>query len=476
MQNTPLVNQVVATGEVCLVLITCEPEITSVTSNSLAMDGTKGFAIFWGCCILGTSVGEFVMATEFLDMATPVMAASGHAEVAEYIARSVRVSDQFFSNLLDVVAEYPGKGLLVADSNTVRLLDEATVQSMDHYVIRGEYHASECLVERVRKAARNSDFIIALGSGSINDICKYASFLDGKEYVSFPTAPSMNGYASPTASITIQTGIKKSLPAKLPKAIYIDVGVLNSAPQRMINSGFADFICRATVKADWWISHLLLGTPYSEIPFDITDKCARALLENYQGLMHRDRAATMVLMQALILSGVGMLIVGGSQSASQGEHIVASATELLDNHSFLHGERIGVSTICMAKLQKNICSLRPRLYKTLLVADTLRKYFGKRCVDEFCATLSKKSIDSERAEHLNSTMCEKWGQISDIVDTKVHDVMRMKGIFEYLGAPNAPEHVGWSTERYNRVADIAFVTRDRFTFLDVAHHARINVV
>ncbi|QJC27861.1 iron-containing alcohol dehydrogenase [Anaplasma platys] len=428
-----------------------------------------------GGCILVASVGVFVMATEFLDMAMPAMAASGHGGVAEYVARSVHVSDKFFSNLPDVITEHPGRGFLVADSNTVRLLDSSTVQSMDHYIIQGEYNASEYLVDSIRKVSRNSDFIVALGSGSINDMCKYASFIEGKEYVSFPTAPSMNGYASPTASITMENGIKKSLPAKLPQAIYMDVGVLSNAPQRMINSGFADFICRATVKADWWISHLLLGTPYSEVPFDITDTCSRALLENYQGLVHRDRTATMVLMQALILSGIGMLIVGGSQSASQGEHIVASATELLDNHSFLHGERIGVATMCMAKLQKSICSSRPKLHATLLAADTLRKYFRECFVDEFCATLSKKSIDSEKAEHLNNTICEKWGQISDIVDTKVHDVARMKDIFKYLGAPNVPEHVGWSTEKYNRIADIAFVTRDRFTFLDLAHHARINV-
>lgn len=408
-------------------------------------------------------------------MAVPAVAASGRPDIAEYLTSSVYVSDGFFESLPDVVGAYQGRGFLVADSNTVRLVEKATLQSVEHYIIQGEYHASDRLVHSIREASGNSDFLVALGSGSISDLCKYVSFIDGKEYISFPTAPSMNGYASPTASITMRSGIKKSLSARLAKAIYIDVGVLNSAPQRMINSGFADFICRATVKADWWISHLLLGTPYSEIPFSITDKCALALLENYQGLIHRDRDAIMVLMQALILSGIGMLIVGGSQSASQGEHIVAGATELLDNYSFLHGERIGVATVCMAKLQRSICNSRPTLHETLMAVETLRGYFGEQCVDEFCATLSKKFIDSEKAEYLNSTICENWGQIADIIDTKVHDVVNMQGILEYLGAPNAPEHVGWSTEKYNRIADIAFVTRDRFTFLDLAHHARISV-
>ncbi|KJV64770.1 iron-containing alcohol dehydrogenase [Anaplasma phagocytophilum] len=416
------------------------------------------------------------MTTQFLDAALPIIHSAGYSEISEYITHSIYVDRGILSDLPDIASKYAGRGFIVADSNTVALLNKEVLQHFDSYIIQEEYYASEKLVNDIKNASKNADFLIALGSGSINDICKYVSFITGKEYISFPTAPSMNGYTSPNASITMGNGIKKSLSAKLPKAIYIDVNVLTNAPQRMINSGFADFICRSTARADWLISSILLGTSYNELPFLITEASSQELLENYRGLKLRDSATIMVLMQALILSGIGMLIVGSSQPASQGEHIIAGVTELLDKHSFLHGERIGVSTLCMARLQKSICNgHRPFLRATLLDKNTLLQHFAQHYVHEFYKTLSKKWIDAEKAEHLNHIMEQQWCKISAMVQGKVIDHVHLYSILEYLEAPTEPEHVRWSTEQYYSIANMAFATRDRFTFLDIAHHAGISI-
>ena len=415
------------------------------------------------------------MTAQLLDLALPAIASAGHPEVADYVTNSVHFCRGILSNLPDVVSKYKGRGFVVADTNTASFVPQAMLELFSYHIIQGDYCASERLVDYVAEVSTDADFIIALGSGTINDICKYASFLGKKEYISFPTAPSMNGYTSSNASITLNNGIKKSLTAHLPKDIYVDIDIVTNAPQRMINSGFADFICRSSARADWLISHFLLGTPYNELPFFITHPSEQALLDNYRGLMHRDVSSIMALMQALILSGIGMLIVGSSHPASQGEHIVAGVTELLDSYSFLHGERVGVATVCMLKLQKYICALKPVIGTTSLSETTLHKYFSRSCADEFCTTLSKKHIDFKKAECLNDKINKKWGQISEIFEEKVLDSVRLKNVLSYLGAPNMPEHVGWSTNRYNEVANLAFATRDRFTFLDVAHHAGVSV-
>ena len=46
-------------------------------------------------------------------------------------------------------------------------------------------------VARVRAATAGADALVAVGSGTINDLCKYvsAAFLDRKPYVVFGTAP-----------------------------------------------------------------------------------------------------------------------------------------------------------------------------------------------------------------------------------------------------------------------------------------------
>ena len=113
---------------------------------------------------------------------------------------------------------------------------------------------------------RSADALVAVGSGTINDLCKFAAAQDGKPYVVFATAPSMNGYTSMNAAITVD-GHKKSLPAATPLAVFMDLEVLAAAPARMIRAGLGDSLCRPTAQADWLLSHHLLGTPYRSAPF-----------------------------------------------------------------------------------------------------------------------------------------------------------------------------------------------------------------
>src|ERR1700742_3011035 len=58
-----------------------------------------------------------------------------------------------------------------------------------------------------------TDLVIAVGSGTINDLCKMAAVGHGCPQVVFATAPSMNGYTSLSASIT-EAGVKRSVRAQ----------------------------------------------------------------------------------------------------------------------------------------------------------------------------------------------------------------------------------------------------------------------
>jgi glycerol-1-phosphate dehydrogenase [NAD(P)+] len=106
-------------------------------------------------------------------------------------------------------------------------------------------HADIATVERVREATAACDALIAVGAGTINDLCKYAAVQSGKPYAVFATAPSMNGYTSVNAAITVD-GHKHTLPAAAPRGVFVDLEVLAGAPLRMIRAGIGDSICRPT--------------------------------------------------------------------------------------------------------------------------------------------------------------------------------------------------------------------------------------
>ncbi|MGH6920385.1 MAG: iron-containing alcohol dehydrogenase, partial [Geminicoccaceae bacterium] len=74
-------------------------------------------------------------------------------------------------------------------------------------------------VDGLCSATIDADALVAVGSGTINDLCKYASASDGKPYAVFATAPSMNGYTSINAAITVE-GHKRSLPAQAASGVF----------------------------------------------------------------------------------------------------------------------------------------------------------------------------------------------------------------------------------------------------------------
>jgi glycerol-1-phosphate dehydrogenase [NAD(P)+] len=182
-------------------------------------------------------------------------------------------------------------------------------------VLPGRPHPDDETVERIRSASAAADALVAVGSGTINDLCKYASAQDGKPYLIFATAPSMNGYTSLNAAITVH-GHKRSLNAQAPVGVFLDLSVLAAAPSRMIRSGLGDSLCRPTAQADWLMAHLLLGQPYRTMPFVLLAEDEAQLFASSDALMAGDLEAMACLVRTLLLSGFGTAIHGNSQPAS----------------------------------------------------------------------------------------------------------------------------------------------------------------
>ncbi|KJV69451.1 iron-containing alcohol dehydrogenase family protein [Candidatus Neoehrlichia lotoris str. RAC413] len=398
-------------------------------------------------------------------------------DVVKNVINIIHIDKNLISHFCDIIKFHSHNSFVVADINTANILDKRVFDMFNHYIIPGRFCASETLVDLIVKKAKGFDLIVAFGSGTINDICKYASYIENKDYIVFPTAPSMNGYTSLNASIIMNNGRKYSFNAHLPKAIYIDVDVIVNSPKRLIVSGFADFICRSTVQADWLVSHFLLGSDYTELPFTISKESEDELIDSYLGLVYNDKSTVMTLMQALILSGIGMLIVKSSKSASQGEHMIASSIELLDpNNHLLHGEMIGVSMMIMSRLQHKILNILPEINATVVNKDDIIACFGNKHVEDFWCILSNKMINHAKAEMLNEVIREKWNDIVNLISKNVLNPNFIEKMFLEIECPHNIKHTNWNVTNYRQVANLAFVTRDRFTFLDIAHHMGISVV
>lgn len=334
--------------------------------------------------------------------------------------------------------------------------------------------ADEETADLVARETAAADALVAVGAGTLNDLVKHVAARHGKGCAVFGTAPSMNGYTSPSAALAVG-GLKQSLPAVAPAGVFLDLDVLATAPARLIRAGLGDSLCRPTAQADWLLAHLVRGEPYRTAPFALLEPEEPALLAEPEALLAGDREAVARLARTLVLSGFGMAICGGSYPASQGEHLVshyADMRALPEWPRALHGEQVGVATLAMAALQERVLAGPcPTLGETRVDEAALVRHFGPTLGPRCWRELAAKRLDRAAAEAATRRLAEAWPEIRARVGSVTRPAALLREVLRRAGAPTTPEALGWPRTFFREAVGHAREIRSRWTFLDLAADA-----
>jgi glycerol-1-phosphate dehydrogenase [NAD(P)+] len=351
----------------------------------------------------------------------------------------------------------------------------ASLARIDRIVLPRDPHADKTTVDTVRARSVDADALIAVGSGTINDLAKFAAARDGKPYAVFATAPSMNGYTSANAAITVD-GHKKTLPATPARGVFIDLAVLAAAPPRMIRAGLGDSLCRATAQVDWLLSHHLLGTQYRAAPFALLEHDEPALLDAPEALLGGDLEAIRALARTLVLSGIGMTLCGGSYPASQGEHLISHYLDMRagDTTRSLHGEQVAVATLTMARLQEAMLDApAPVLRKTRIDERALKDHFGDDVGAACWRDFAPKRLDAAQAATLTERVAAQWETLRQTALAVRIPAERLASVMRRAGGPVRAADIGVDAVTWDGAVRHARFLRDRFTFLDLADDAGV---
>lgn len=200
---------------------------------------------------------------------------------------------------------------------------------------------------------RGTKLIIAVGSGTINDLAKYMSSRSGIPYIIVCTAPSMDGYASDGAPL-ICDGFKIAFEATLAYGILGDTEIMKKAPMNLIQAGFGDVLGKLTALADWELSRRMVSDYYCETCVLLVQKALDKVIANAKGLKERDEAAILYLIEALTLTGVAMGLIGISRPASGAEHMLSHYWEMdfikRKLYPELHGIKVGIGTPVICRM------------------------------------------------------------------------------------------------------------------------------
>lgn len=255
--------------------------------------------------------------------------------------------------------------LLVFDENTYAVCGKKVLNVLKDknadvliYKSKGFLVPNEESIEKLnRKITSETQLIIGVGSGVINDLCKYVSFIKNIPYFIVATAPSVDGYASDGAAL-ITDNMKVTYSAHVPQAIIGDVDILKNAPIDMIKSGYGDILGKLSCLNDWKLSAFVNNEYFCKYVYDLTYEMVNSVKDLGQKLLRREDDAVKLLMQALVGVGIAMAYVGNSRPASGSEHHLSHFFEVIgimkNEPYFMHGTDVAFSSFVTQCLREKI--------------------------------------------------------------------------------------------------------------------------
>ena len=248
----------------------------------------------------------------------------------------------------------PKKVSLIAGTNVQKILKKTIEKSLKLKKIEFIWHTSIDnqikSLNQIQKDVKkdNSDLIVGIGGGRSVDTAKLISYNLGKPFVSLPTAASHDGMASPFVSV--KSDKPHSIVATAPMGVFVDIDIIKKAPAKLLASGCGDLIANIIAVKDWQLGHKKKKEYYGRYAANLALMSAKIVMENSSEFAKKGLDAR-VIVEGLISAGVASCIAGSSRPCSGAEHLVSHALDKLAPGIGLHGEKCGLGSIMIAKLQ-----------------------------------------------------------------------------------------------------------------------------
>lgn len=395
---------------------------------------------------------------------------------------------------LDALAAFCGaRGLthfaLVADANTYAALGgrvEAALRDRGWNVLpvllSGEdIIADSRYVMQVLLALDGTPrTFLAVGSGTITDIVRFVSHRIGGQFISLPTAPSVDGFTSIGAPMVID-GAKVTVPCHGPLAVFADLPTLAAAPRPMIAAGFGDMLAKLTSVADWELGALLWDEPFDARIAQRARAAAWACAKQADAIAGGTEAGVRSLMEGLIESGFCMLDFGETRPASGYEHHISHLWEMKllreGRRPVLHGAKVGVAVVISARRYEAIRQLGreeaarrladARLPDRQTQVEGIRRAFG--AIADHVVALQAPFLDLSLADiaALRARIIERWDEVQRIAAT-VPPADQIEGWLRRAGGPVTAQEVGLSEEETALGIAYGHYYRPRFTVARLA--------
>jgi glycerol-1-phosphate dehydrogenase [NAD(P)+] len=380
-----------------------------------------------------------------------------------------------------------GKAAIICDTNTYEAAGkrvESLIAGLNNNtttcILRGEKslvpdRGEEPLVPDEKALGKvllavepDTRYLIAVGSGTINDIVRYVAHKLSLPFISVATAPSMDGYASSVSPLIVD-GIKTTLNAGLATVIIGDTDVLSRAPEYMKAAGFGDLIGKIIAKLDWRLANMINGEHICEYTIglvqDALAKCIASLQSSASdnsgdpdsGEDSDSGEFVSAIMEGLVMAGLGISMIGRSRAASGAEHHISHFLEMkaisgeAPNH--LHGEKVSLGTYIMCILYHKVFSMSFAEVSKLMTAtpykqvkehrvERLTRAFGPTA-PAMLARWRSNLPDEARKKHVVDSLATNWSRLQEMVRDELPRPAELASILGKAKSPYKYREMGY---------------------------------
>jgi glycerol-1-phosphate dehydrogenase [NAD(P)+] len=263
-------------------------------------------------------------------------------------------------NIIDSLGLDP-KILVLTGPNTRQIVGEEIFEILSHkdmnceimIVDHSSLEAAKTYTDQLEQY--NPNILISAGGGKIIDIGKFCLNQVKKklEMISVPTSTPHDGIASPFIFLNDPTE-KFIGECQPPVAIIADVEIIKRHPHliRHLAAGVGDTVGKITSIWDWQYAWRIKSEKYSRFVGGVLENADSLFQSQVTEALVDPEFAIQVVLKALLIAGVLMGTSNDIRVGYGSEHMFSTALAAeTPEADILHGERVALGTIMMAKLQ-----------------------------------------------------------------------------------------------------------------------------
>ena len=244
----------------------------------------------------------------------------------------------------------------------------------------------------------------------------------------------------------------------------------------MVASGVGDVLGKYIAKADWIVGNIVNDEPYCPTCGQIVTDAVNQLVENAEEIRSKSDKGIRVLIEALLLAGMTIMIIGNTRAVASVEHNIAHYWDMvqLSHHKKppQHGDSVGVATLLVWPIftrfvreglpALDLEAIRAKRTSREARTQWMLYAYGEEAGNAIMQDNEGDFLSWEEQKRRIERTQARFGEIRACIEA-LPPFERVRAALQTLGAPLTPQDCGIDRELLNLSMRCAKDYRTRYT-------------